>query len=128
MPIKTQSAKAKGRNLQKHVKERILHHDPRLEEDDVQSRSMGAGGVDIMLSPKAQHLVGLSIECKKTRKTPSTAELKQARSNAYDKTVPCVVWCPHGKGPSETMIMFNLEDFLGDKAKNDKRKPNRDLS
>ena len=112
MPIKTKSAKAKGRNFQKHVRDRILEHWPELEFDDVQSRAMGSGGVDIILSPLAQRKVVLSLECKKQKKTPSRAELNQSRANTYQGSLPGVVWCPHGKGHTQAMIMFDLEDFL----------------
>ena len=111
MPIKTSSAKAKGRDLQKHIRDRILEIF-QLEEGDVESRSMGAPGVDIMLSPKARRLVPFSIESKKTKKTPSRAELKQSQANAYPHTIAGVVWAPHGSGPSKSMIIFDLEDFL----------------
>jgi hypothetical protein len=110
--IKTSSAKAKGRNFQKYVVSRILKHFPWLGEGDVESRSMGSGGVDIMMSPLGRRSLPLSIECKKTKKTPSRQELDQARHNAYGTTAPCVVWCPHGSGPQKAMIMFDLEDFI----------------
>lgn len=112
MPIKTQSAKAKGRRLQGNVREKILKRYPELEPDDIKSCSMGAGGVDVQLSPKAQRVVKLSLECKKQKKTPSVAEVRQARANMYPDTLPGVVWCPHGKGPDKALIMFDLEEFL----------------
>ena len=64
-----------------------------LEEGDVESCSMGASGVDIKMSPTARRALPLSIECKKTKKTPSRAELDQATANAYGLTLPAVVWC-----------------------------------
>lgn len=62
--MKPQSAKAKGRNLQKQVRDLILTINPELQVDDVQSRSMGAGGEDVMLSPAARKYVPFQIECK----------------------------------------------------------------
>lgn len=111
MSIKTQSAKAKGRNLQKHVRDVILKVFG-LEEGDVESCSMGASGVDIKMSPKARQKLPISIECKKTKKTPNRSELEQASNNSYDSTIGAVVWCPHGKGPNASMIMFDLNEFL----------------
>ena len=58
--IKTQSAKAKGRNLQKHVRDRILAVFPWLKEGDVESRSMGSAGVDVMMSPLARRALPLN--------------------------------------------------------------------
>ena len=112
MPIKTQSAKAKGRDLQKHIRKKLLEIFTVLEEDDVVSRPMGSGGTDLMLSPKAQRAVGISFEAKNTRKSPSVGELKQSKANAYPGSLPAVAWKPFGKGYDDTLVMFNLEEFL----------------
>lgn len=112
MTIKTQSAKAKGRNLQNHVRDKILQQFPWLGEGDVASTSMGSSGVDIKLSPAARNTLPISIECKKTKKTPNRSELKQSENNAYKETLPAVVWCPHGYGLDKSMIMFDFEKFL----------------
>jgi hypothetical protein len=111
MPIKTSSAKAKGRKFQQYIRDLITTFFF-LKEGDVESRSMGAAGVDIMLSPVARERFPVSIEAKKTKKTPSRAELEQAKANAYPGTVPAVVWCPHGSGPDKSVIMFDLQEFL----------------
>lgn len=110
--IKTQSAKAKGRALQQHVRDRILAMFPVLREGDVESRAMGSSGTDILLSPAARDVFPVSVECKKTKKTPSCSELAQSKANQSTNTVPAVVWCPHGKGPQHSLIMFELEEFL----------------
>jgi hypothetical protein len=63
--VKTSSAKAKGRNLQKWVAARLLEHAAKeLEGDDIKSTSMGAGGEDVMLSPAARKVYPWQIECK----------------------------------------------------------------
>lgn len=111
MAIKTSSAKAKGRVMQQHIRDRILEVF-QLEEGDVESRSMGAPGVDIMLSPKARRIFPVSIESKKTKKVPSRAELAQSKANAYPNTVAGVVWAGHGCGPSKATIMFDFEEFI----------------
>ena len=112
MPIKTSSAKAKGRELQKHVVARVKEVFPWLKGDDVVSRPMGSGGSDLILSPYAIKTLPISFECKKTKKTPSRGELDQSTANVYEDTIPCVVWCPHGKGHNKSMIMFDLDEFL----------------
>jgi len=112
MSIKTQSAKAKGRELQKAIRDRILEKFSWLGEGDVESTSMGASGVDIKMSPLARKAFPVSIEAKKTKKTPSLAELKQARSNTYDHTIGAVVWSPHGTGPDKAVIMMDFAEFL----------------
>lgn len=62
--MKTSSAKAKGRNLQKWAAARLLEYAPELEGDDVKSTSMGASGEDVMLSPAARRIYPWQIECK----------------------------------------------------------------
>lgn len=42
----------------------ILALNPELQADDVVSRSMGAGGEDVLLSPAARKWVPFQIECK----------------------------------------------------------------
>lgn len=112
MAIKPQSGKAKGRALQQAIRDRILARFPHLGEGDVESTSMGASGVDVKMSPLARKALPVSIEAKKTKKTPSLAELRQARSNTYDGTIGAVVWSPHGTGPSKAVIMFDFAEFL----------------
>ena len=111
MAIKTQSAKAKGRELQKRIAKKITESF-HLEEGDVESRSMGAGGVDIILSPRARREFPISIECKNTRKTPALAELVQAKANAYARTLPAVVWKPHRAPYEDAIIMARFDDFV----------------
>lgn len=110
--IKTSSAKGKGRKLQNDVRGFLFKRYPWLGEGDLDSCSMGSGGVDITMSPLARKTLPLSIEAKKTKKTPSLAEIKQARDNAYKDTTAAVVWSPHGSGPDKALIMFDLQDFL----------------
>ena len=95
MPIKTQSAKAKGRNHQKAVKA-LLEEEFEWEEGDCESRSMGSGGVDLMFSPKARKDFPWSIECKKRKKFPTPKDMEQANYNAYPETEGMVAYSPHG--------------------------------
>jgi len=117
LPIKTSSAKDKGREHQKAVRDILFKHFPWLEEGDLESCSMGAGGVDIKMSPLARKTLPLSIEAKKTKKTPTLAEIKQARANAYRGSTAAVVWSPHGSGPDKALIMMDFQDFLDFYAK-----------
>jgi len=113
MPIKTSSAKAKGRKFQQSIRDRILEaFADELEKDDVLSTSMGASGVDIQLSPLAQKVFPISVEAKATRKHPAMAEMRQAKSNIYPNTTAAVCWSPHGTGPQDSMITLNFDDFL----------------
>jgi len=110
--ISTQSAKGKGREFQKAVRDMIYERNPELQEGDVESKPMGSGGVDIMLSPYAREFIPLSIECKSTRATPGTPELEQAASNCYKDTLPVVVWKPFRASPGDARVMVRLDDLL----------------
>jgi hypothetical protein len=108
---KPQSRKAKGRKLQQHIRDRITQVFG-LDEGDVESRSMGAGGVDVMLSPRARKVCPLSVESKNTRGIPSMKAVEQSRYNKYPNTLPVVAWKPHGKQYDSTLVMVSLEDLL----------------
>ena len=53
-----------------------------VKPDDVESRSMGAAGEDLMLSPAARRLWPYSVECKNTESLNVWAAWKQACANA----------------------------------------------
>lgn len=109
--MKTASAKAKGRELQKHIASSI-EATFSLEDGDAVSRPMGSGGVDILLSPAARKKFPFSVEAKNWKKSPGHAELMQSYANAYPETLPALVHKPKGKGMKETLITFRLEDFM----------------
>ena len=106
----TSSAKGKGRALQQHVC-RTLTEIFEWDEGDAESRSMGSQGVDVILSPRARRDFPFSIECKNTKIKPTTKAHKQAAYNKYKNTLPGVVWKPHGKPFSDSVITFNLAEF-----------------
>ena len=47
--MKTQSAKAKGRRLQQWVRDQLIEQ-LEVHPEDIRSRSMGAGGEDLIMS------------------------------------------------------------------------------
>tara|TARA_R100000656_G_scaffold20156_1_gene18177 strand:+ start:1169 stop:1510 length:342 start_codon:yes stop_codon:yes gene_type:complete len=81
--MKTQSAKSKGRKLQQWVRDTIQSA-CNLKPDDVQSRSMGASGEDIMLSPFARDMFPYSVECKNQERISIWNAYEQAQTNAGD--------------------------------------------
>jgi hypothetical protein len=109
--VKTQSCKAKGRALQQWVCKRIREVFD-LPEEDVVSRSMGSGGIDVMLSKDAKEIFPFSIECKSTKSHPSIAAIRQSQANRMKGTWPIVCWKPFGKGMKDTLVYMTLEDFL----------------
>ncbi len=108
--MKPSSAKNKGRLLQQYVARRIREVFG-LEDDDVQSRSMGAPGEDLMLSPRARAFFPFAVECKNTRSCPGTPALEQAKANGRSYC-PVVMWKPGGMGMQKTILMVYAEDFL----------------
>ena len=61
--MKPQSAKAKGRKLQQWVRDQLIEHRG-VHPEDIESRSMGAGGEDLIMARDARQKFPFSIECK----------------------------------------------------------------
>jgi len=109
--MRPQSAKAKGRNLQKWVRDLILRTFPSLSANDVRSTSMGASGTDILLSEAALKMVPLSIECKSRGAIAVYAFMEQATENLLPDTEPVVILKQnHGKPLAlcDAEWLFNL--------------------
>lgn len=82
--MKTASAKAKGRNLQKWVRDNILNIFHTLTENDVASRGMGQQGTDIVLSEAARVHFPFAVECKSLKSIAVYKYYEQAKSNAKE--------------------------------------------
>ena len=65
--MKTQSAKAKGRKLQQWFRDRLINV-LEIHEEDIESRSMGAGGEDLIMARAAREKFPYSVECKNKEK------------------------------------------------------------
>lgn len=61
--MKTQSAKAKGRRLQQWVRD-LLIEKLNIHSEDIESRSMGASGEDLIMARAAREKFPYAIECK----------------------------------------------------------------
>lgn len=110
--MKPASAKSKGRKHQQRLAELIVAAFEELSEDDVVSRPMGSGGVDLMMSPLAQRLFPISIEAKATKTKPGLKALQQAKYNAYPGTSGAVAWKPPGQPSTETIVMIHIQDLI----------------
>jgi hypothetical protein len=106
--MNTQSAKAKGRRLQQTVRDLILETWNVLEEDDVRSTSMGAGGMDVQLSPAAQKKFPFAVECKNVEKLNVYNAYEQATANC-GKLEPLLVMKKNRKKP---LVVMDLESFM----------------
>jgi len=107
--ISVQSAKAKGRNLQKWTRDKLLEFSDGLEPDDVKSTSMGAGGEDVQLSPAARRQWPISIECKAKKAFAFYKDYDQAKANCPDGAEPILVCKGDRKKP---MVIVDAEYFF----------------
>ena len=81
--MKTQSAKAKGRRLQQWVRD-LLIEKLEVHPEDIESRSMGAGGEDLIMARAAREKFPYSIECKNQESINIWKSYEQAKENAGD--------------------------------------------
>lgn len=105
--MRTSSLKAKGRNFQQKIAARLLKAF-NLEPGDIESRSMGAQGEDLMLSPAARKLIPYSFECKKHKAFGVYSHYEQAKENS-GKYTPVLVIEADRKKP---LVVIDFETFL----------------
>ena len=105
--MKTQSAKAKGRRFQQWVRDQLIEK-LNVHPEDVESRSMGAGGEDLIMARAAREKFPFSIECKNVEKLNVWEAYKQAKENA-GKYVPIVVM---KKNQEKPLIVIDAEEFV----------------
>ena len=107
MMMKTQSRKAKGRRLQQQFMQ-LLVEKLDIDSEDIESRSMGAGGEDLIMSKAARHKFPYSVECKNQEKLNIWAAWEQANGNKglYE---PLVVIKKNGVKP---LVVLDAENFL----------------
>ena len=79
--MNTSSKKAKGRRLQKWFRE-LLIEKLSIHEEDIESRSMGAGGEDLIMSRSAREKFPYSIECKNQESLNIWKSYEQAQQNS----------------------------------------------
>ena len=107
MMMKTQSRKAKGRRLQRQFMQ-LLIEKLDIDPEDIESRSMGAGGEDLIMSKAARNKFPYSIECKNQERMNIWSAWEQANSNKgiYE---PLVVIKKNGVSP---LVVLDAENFL----------------
>ena len=79
--MRTQSNKAKGRILQQWVRD-LLIEKLEVHPEDIESRSMGAGGEDLIMSRSAREKFPYSIECKNQESLNIWKSYEQAQQNS----------------------------------------------
>jgi len=105
--MKTQSAKAKGRKLQQWTRDRLIES-LRIHPEDIESRSMGAGGEDLIMARAARKIFPYSIECKNQEKVNIWSAHAQASENCGDYT-PLVVL---KRNNSKPLVLIDAQAFI----------------
>ena len=111
--MKPQSAKAKGRNLQKWVREQLIEQ-LEIHPEDIESRSMGAGGEDLIMARAARAKFPFSIECKNVEKLNVWEAYEQAKANANSYETIVVMKKNHKKPLVVLDAEFFIKNFKGD--------------
>ena len=105
--MKTSSAKAKGRKLQQWMRN-LLIEKLEVHPEDIESRSMGAGGEDLIMARAAREKFPLSIECKNQEKVNVWEAYKQAEDNS-GKYEPVVII---KRNKSKPLVVVDAEYFV----------------
>tara|TARA_Y100001963_G_scaffold99121_1_gene136424 strand:- start:710 stop:1057 length:348 start_codon:yes stop_codon:yes gene_type:complete len=105
--MKPQSAKAKGRKLQQQFRD-LLIENLQIHPEDIESRSMGAGGEDLIMARAAREKFPYSIECKNVEKVNVWESYKQATENSKDYE-PLVVIKKNNHKP---LVVLDAEKFV----------------
>ena len=105
--MKTSSAKAKGRLLQKWFAQ-LLIEEIDLDPDDLESRPMGSGGEDIIMRKQSRNVFPYSIECKNQEKVNVWEAYAQAVDNCKGYE-PLVVIKRNRHKP---LVLLDAEHFV----------------
>ena len=105
--VKTQSAKAKGRRLQQWFRD-LLIEKLDIHPEDIESRSMGAGGEDLIMARAAREKFPYSIECKNQESVNLWKSYDQAQENSKDYE-PVVVL---KRNNSKPLVLVDAEYFV----------------
>ncbi len=105
--MKTQSAKAKGRRLQQWFRD-LLIEKLDIHPEDIESRSMGAGGEDLIMARAAREKFPYSIECKNQESVNLWKSYEQAQENSKDYE-PVVILKRNNTKP---LVLVDAEYFV----------------
>ena len=105
--MKTQSAKAKGRRLQQWFRD-LLIEKLDVHPEDIESRSMGAGGEDLIMARAAREKFPYSIECKNQESVNLWKSYEQAKENSGDYE-PIVVL---KRNKSKPLVLVDADYFV----------------
>ena len=112
--MRPQSAKAKGRRLQQQFRD-LLIEKLDIHPEDIESRSMGAGGEDLVMARAAREKFPFSIECKNVEKLNVWEAYNQAIENSTPSRLsgneyePLVVM---KKNNHKALVVLDAEKFV----------------
>ena len=105
--MRTQSAKAKGRRLQQWFRD-LLIDKLRIHKEDIESRSMGAGGEDLIMARAAREKFPYSIECKNQESLNIWKAYEQATENSGDYEPVCFI----KRNNQKPLVVVDAEYFV----------------
>ena len=105
--MKAQSAKAKGRRFQQWVRNKLIEI-LNIHPEDIESRSMGAGGEDLIMARAAREKFPYSVECKNQEKVNIWESYKQAVENSKDYEPILII----KRNNHKPLVLIDAEHFL----------------
>lgn len=105
--MKPQSAKAKGRRLQQDVRNRLIE-ELDVHPEDIESRSMGASGEDLIMARAAREKFPYSIECKNQEKLNVWNAYTQCDQNAKHYEPLVII----KKNNFKSLAVVDLDHFI----------------
>ena len=106
--MKTHSAKAKGRRFQQWVRDKLVES-LGIHPEDIESRSMGAGGEDLIMARAAREKFPYSIECKNQERLNLWEAYSQSEANCGDYE-PVVFLKKNNHKP---LVLVDADYFVG---------------
>jgi hypothetical protein len=108
--VRTSSAKAKGRRCSVEVADLLRLYAPDLRHDDLWITPSGVCGRDVCLSPAAQEVYPLAIECKNVEKLNVWEAYAQAEAHARGSDDYPIVFFKRNR--SRLMVCLDAEHFM----------------
>ena len=105
--MKTSSAKQKGRKLQQWMRD-LLIQKLGIHPEDIESRSMGSQGEDLIMARAAREKFPLSIECKNQESVNVWKSYEQASENSGEYEPIVVI----KRNQSKPLVVIDAEYFV----------------
>ena len=105
--MKTSSAKQKGRKLQQWMRD-LLIQKLDVHPEDIESRSMGSQGEDLIMARAARKKFPLSIECKNQESVNVWKSYQQAAENSGEYEPIVVI----KRNQSKPLVVIDAEYFV----------------